>query len=255
MNPILKRILEAGKSTSENGAEYVMHSTVTPQVGEFLQDLIREIKPKNSLEIGLGYGVSALYICDALKEPGIGGRHVTIDPFQYTIDSFGKTFDGIGMYNLRKAGYADIVEFLDKPSAQALSGLIAEGRKFQFAFIDGWHTFDHALIDFFLIDQLLDVGGVVCFDDANWPSVRKVCRYVVTNRSYSVFKTSGNETDSALRKILVFLVHCLKPFKGLLRFLKPEILISDSDLGLKGACICLRKEAGDKRLWDAHRDF
>ena len=53
----------------------------------------------------------------------------------------------------------------------------AQGERIDFAFIDGAHTFDHALVDFFYIDRMLNVGGIVAFDDLGFPCIEKVCRF------------------------------------------------------------------------------
>jgi len=67
-----------------------------------------------------------------------------------------------------------------------LPELERSGQRVDFAFIDGWHTFDFTLVDFFFIDRMLKVGSVVAFDDANWLAIRKVCRFVKMNLAYSV---------------------------------------------------------------------
>ena len=212
-------------------------SSISRQEGLFLQELIREFNPKNTLEVGLGQGVSALFICEALARTA-GTRHIVIDPYQYEPDIFGHNFEGAGIRNLEKAGYTEMVEFYPLPSYTILPKLHAEGRKIDFAFIDGWHTFDYALVDFFHIDKLLNVGGVVCFDDTGFLSVRKACRYIVTNRSYKVYKTCGSDQLSWKRRLLN-------------RFIK----LTDAKLGLSGSCIAFRKEAEDKRIWNHHKPF
>ena len=81
-----------------------------------------------------------------------------------------------------------MIEFHDAPSYLALPSLVSQGVKVDFAFIDGWHTFDFASMDFFLCDLLLSPGGVVVIDDTNFPSVWKLCRFITTNRAYSVVR-------------------------------------------------------------------
>ncbi len=254
MHPVLEQMIKTGSVEAADGAARKVHSAISLASGIFLQELIRELKPKNSIEVGLGYGASALFICEALG-PDTGSRHVVIDPYQYAPDFLGKTFEGIGMLNLKRAGYAGMVEFSSLPSSQALPQMAAQGRKFDFAFIDGWHTFDHALVDFFYIDQLLKIGGIVCFDDANWPSLRKVCRYIAANRAYAVYKTHGHEALSVKRRVFQRMVKFLRPFKEQMRFLKPEVSVPDSSLGLSGLCIAFRKHADDRRHWAAHNEF
>ena len=60
----------------------------------------------------------------------------------------------------------------------ALPAMIQNQEIFDFAFIDGWHTFDHALVDFFYVNRLLNVQGIVVFDDVNYPQLRKLIRYI-----------------------------------------------------------------------------
>ena len=56
------------------------------------------------------------------------------------------------------------------------------------AFVDGWHTFDYTLIDFFYIDQILKVGGIIAFHDMYGLSKQKVLKYILTHRKYRVMK-------------------------------------------------------------------
>jgi predicted O-methyltransferase YrrM len=76
-------------------------------------------------------------------------------------------FDGLGLANLDRAGYARLVEFHDEPSYRALPALEAAGQRIEFAFIDGWHTFDYVMVDFFYVDRMLRVGGIVVLDDTS----------------------------------------------------------------------------------------
>ena len=104
-----------------------------------------------------------------------------IDPQQH-----GPSWRGIGLANVLRAGYGHFTRLIEEPSYRALPELERSGQHIDFAFIDGWHTFDFGLVDFFYIDRMLNVGGVVAFDDANWPAIRKLCRFVNTNLSYSL---------------------------------------------------------------------
>ena len=79
------------------------------------------------------------------------------------------------MLNLRRAGLdgsppsrSSGVDYL------ALPQLVGDRQTIQFAYIDGWHTFDYTLLDFFYVDKMLDPGGVVAFNDCALPSVRRV---------------------------------------------------------------------------------
>ena len=54
----------------------------------------------------------------------------------------------------------------------------------QVAYIDGWHTFDYAFLDFWYADQMLAVAGVVGFNDCGLASIEKVIRFVLCHRKY-----------------------------------------------------------------------
>ena len=253
MNIILEEIFKTGYVKTAEGKLCKVHSTISREEGLFLQELINECKPKQTLEVGLGYGISSLFICEALEKTPTT-KHIVIDPNQFE-DPKGYPFEGIGLINLKKAGFFDLIEFHNEVSYLVLPKLIKESRVLDFAFIDGWHTFDYALVDFFLIDKLLKVGGLLVIDDADWQSIRKLCRYIVTNHAYSVFRCLGNERISIKRRILVNFVKYSHFLNNKLRFLKPEILISDSQLGLRGSCIAFQKKAVDNRRWDFHSNF
>jgi hypothetical protein len=62
-----------------------------------------------------------------------------------------------------------------------------------FAFIDGARTFDYVLVDFFLIDKLLNPGGIVILNDFSYPSIRSVCRYVLSNLHYKCIGPHSRE--------------------------------------------------------------
>jgi len=253
MNPILKEIVETGCCRSESGEVFKLEYQVPVDVGEFLGSVVAEVKPQRSLEVGLAFGISAMYICDALpKSPP--PQHLVIDPGQ-----MGPDFKGTGLYNLRRAGYGDLIEFREQPSQQALPQLEAEGRRFDFAFIDGIHTFDHALVDFFYVDRMLRVGGVVAFDDVGWPGIHKLCRFIATNRAYRMFrcqKTALQPRNTLQHRALAAIAARVKKVRDVL---SPEFLQPDIELGLWPGCRCaaFQKLGEDSRLWkeDTHRMF
>ncbi|HET9729781.1 MAG TPA: class I SAM-dependent methyltransferase, partial [Acidimicrobiia bacterium] len=66
----------------------------------------------------------------------------------------------------------------------ALPDLLRAGTAIEFAYIDGWHTFDYTLLDFFYLDKMLQPGGIVAFNDCHYPAVEKVTSFVVRHRRY-----------------------------------------------------------------------
>lgn len=196
MNSVLEEIIESGRVRTETGEGLPLEATIPVGEGLFLQKLIAEHKPTNSIEVGLAYGISTLFICDAINR-NEKTRHVVIDPCQ-TAD-----WRRIGLLNLDRAGFSDIIEFHEESSHVALPKLESSGYQFDFAFIDGMHTFDYALLDFFYIDRMLRVGGLVVFDDADYPGVNQVCKYVQENRGYKLHSSYPDMDGAAFFKIHV----------------------------------------------------
>lgn len=184
----------------------------------------------------MAFGISALFICEAMKQATRDPRHIVIDPAQFA-EAY---WHGIGLANLERAGYRAFVELIEKPPQIALPELVAAGRKVHFAFIDGEHTFDHALVDFFFVDQLLTVGGVVVLDDTSWPAIRRVARFIASNRNYKVIGHVG--TDEG-------------PRSQRLRNASSEAREMDKRLGLQGECIAFEKQAEDNRHCDDFVEF
>jgi predicted O-methyltransferase YrrM len=128
--------------SDDKGNIYPLEVNVSPHEGIFLQQMVCNVHPRVSVEIGLAFGVSTLYICDAMKEVG-GVKHICCDPDQN--GGIGAGFHGIGLKNVREAGYGSMVEFHPISSHVLLPQLEGAGVRVQFAFIDGWHTFDYTL--------------------------------------------------------------------------------------------------------------
>lgn len=151
--------------------------TISAQVGGILYESILREKPARTLEIGMAYGLSSLFICQAHQDKN-GGEHVAIDPCQR------EEFLTIGLHHVERAGLASYLRFIEEPDYIALPSLLAVGNPFQLIFIDGLHMFDYTLLDFFYCDRLLTEGGILLFDDCLAPGVARVIEYVGTNRQY-----------------------------------------------------------------------
>jgi len=241
MNSVLEEISKTQRVRPADGGDGIpLKDAISDEEGLFLQDLVREVDPTVTLEVGLAFGISALYICDALRVRE-GTRHIAIDPIQHEVGSVWGSWGGVGMANLRRAGFGDVVQLIEKSSHLALPELEMVGQEVDFAFIDGWHTFDFTLIDFFYIDRMLRAGGVVAFDDVNWPAVKKVCRFVATNRAYSIVGACGG--SSWKRRAAERLLRMM-PFH-----------YSNVKLGIGGRCVAFRKEKHDDRLWNHFSKF
>ena len=162
-----------------------VHGNIGPESGKVIERAIAATRPRTALEVGLAFGISTLYILDAMRLHG-GGTLIGMDPAQHDA-----TWRGGGLHNVERAGFRNQYLFHEQPSQIVLPRLAVAGTRIQFAFIDGWHTFDHTLVDFFFVDRMLDVGGIVVIDDVGYPSIRRLCHFILSNREYTTIDFAG----------------------------------------------------------------
>lgn len=151
-------------------------SLTSPAHAEALYGQVRRQRPEVVVEIGMAHGGSTLAILTALRENG-SGRLMSIDPYQR---------DGTwrGLEHVAEAGLGDRHELVERPDYLALPSMLERGLRVDLAYIDGWHTFDYTLLDFFYLDRMLPVGGTVGFNDCHYPSVAHVLSFVRGHRRY-----------------------------------------------------------------------
>lgn len=263
MNELIEEIYKTRKVEDELGNQINPFPTsLSYELGVELYSLICNHPITNSLEIGLAYGLSALFICQAHRDKGIGGHHTAIDPME-SID-----YASIGLLNITRAGLDETFRFFELCSYEVLPELYRMNEFFDLIFIDGMHLFDYALVDFFYADLLLKTGGFLIFDDVWMPSIRKVLMFVLRNRHYQLVPDfflvksslinrttnhiSGVINDPLHRMRLRLVAKCAlqNPFEI-------SAISSAIYLGIKGNMNwwCLRKLFEDDRKWHHYRAF
>lgn len=177
--PVLKQMLEGKVTATASGEPVPLDSNIPLHYAQALYNVVRQERPRVIVEVGLAYGASALTMLTALRDNGDGGRLISIDPMQT------RHWKGCGVAAIARAGLADQHQLVEDYDYHALPRLLADGVTCQFAYIDGWHTFDYTLVDFWYIDKMMPAGGVVAFNDCGWPAVDKVIKFVLTHRRYT----------------------------------------------------------------------
>lgn len=246
MDELIERIYSERKVVGRSGDVHALHSEIGRQSGVFLSSIIKNDPAIcRTLEVGCAYGLSALHICDALRGRE-GAHHTMIDPDQTT------AWDGAGIANLEKAEI-DFFELIESPSEIALPRLLeTDEGAFDLVFVDGWHTFDHALLDCFYATRLLRVGGVLVLDDANWPSLRRVTAFL---KNYPCYEKLGSVRNRSERWYIRVLATALSfPFgrRFWARILNPALV--QQVFEPKADMIALKKVSPDDRSWTWHDD-
>ena len=149
-----------------------------------MRDWVSREGAVQTIEIGLGYGISALHICEGLLMNGNpDAQHVVFDPNQ------SQRFADCGLQVLEEAGVRQFVEHYAEFSEIALPQFLKEGRSFDLGFVDGNHRFDGVFLDLFYLGRLVRKGGLLILDDYDLPGVRKAVSFFVTNLGWTVEDT------------------------------------------------------------------
>ena len=158
---------------------------VSSAEGEALGQWVAREGATQTIEIGLGYGISALFIGEALLGSGDeSALHVVLDPNQAT------RFADCGLQFLDDAGLTRLVEFHVEESQIALPRFLTERRTFDLAFVDGNHRFDGVFVDLVYLGRLLRSRGIVFLDDYQLPAVARAASFCVTNLAWTLEEVS-----------------------------------------------------------------
>jgi predicted O-methyltransferase YrrM len=184
---VIERLVRGGTAVARSDG--TLHSIFPVAVyaaeGEALREWVLREGATRTIEIGLGYGISALHICEGLlgnADPV--ARHVALDPYQAT------RFADCGLQFLEEAGIAQMVEHHAEESQIALPRFLDEARRFHLAFVDGNHRFDGVFLDLVFLGRLVRAGGIVFVDDYQLPAVARAASFCVTNLGWTLEEVS-----------------------------------------------------------------
>ena len=183
---IIERLAHDGSmvARSDGTRHSIFPVAVSPAEGEVLRNWVFREGAVQTIEIGLGYGISALHICEGLLMSGNpAARHVVLDPNQSW------RFSDCGLQILEEAGVRQFVEHHSEFSEIALPQFLKEGRRFDLGFVDGNHRFDGVFLDMFYLGRLVRKGGILILDDYNLPGVRRAVSFFLTNLGWTVEDT------------------------------------------------------------------
>jgi predicted O-methyltransferase YrrM len=252
---LLTEIFLTNTVFDEKGISHALSSNIDEKEGLFLSNIIKEYKAKNTIEIGCAMGISSLYICSALNDEE-KKHHTIIDPMQSS------DWANIGKANLDRAN-VDFYEIIEQPSEIILPKLLSQHKQFDLGFIDGWHTFDHTLVDFFYLNRLVKVGGIIIIDDISFPGIKKLMRYILNYPAYELLgkvdvERSNNLKGYLYEETIPGFFRCISiffPKKMRHKLFADNVLEPEKNQKLNTSMIALRKTKEDNRRWDWFIDF
>jgi predicted O-methyltransferase YrrM len=218
MHKVIERIRQSGTVTGRSGKTHKLHSSKKQLEGTFVYNLIKaDTAVRKTLEIGCGQGLLSLHIC-AATEGREDAWHTIIDPLQTT------QWDGIGIKNLDSAAFESFT-LVEKKSEFAMPALAQKNEgQFDLVFINGWHTFDHALVDCFYATRLLRHGGYLVLDSVAFPSIGRVVSLINKWPCYEEFASASEprSASSSIKLIRFLMTPVQKEIWG--RLLSPVLI-------------------------------
>lgn len=248
MHPLLEQVFAAGMTELPDGTPTTFNSAISREDCLLIERMIASCGATSAVEVGMAFGISTLAIAGALsRQPG--ARLVSLDPHQST------GWKGAGLHLIQRAGLGSVVELIEEPSQLALPRLAAAKERFGFAFIDGWHTFDHTLVDFFFIDMLLSPGGIVMLDDVGYPAIDGVVRFILANRDYELLEVRRyHENASRALRMRRAIKRALRPIARTDRDPSPRHERAFREIE-STQVVALRKLGDDTRRYDHFERF
>jgi predicted O-methyltransferase YrrM len=150
-----------------------------PTEAEQLCELVKQFKLQVCIEVGTGFGASAVAICSAIKTNAVG--HLwTLDPFQDEI------FGNLGLEELNRLGFEGFYSYSKQYAEIFFSENMKLGKSFDLIFQDGAHNVGMKMTHAFLGDKALRAGGLFVFHDAFKPCSSACATYLTKELGYSV---------------------------------------------------------------------
>ncbi|MEI6613859.1 MAG: class I SAM-dependent methyltransferase [Chrysiogenales bacterium] len=183
--PFRSALLSMYRGAPQLGDDGQLHAIdestrISPAQGIWLYDLCLSVRPEATLEIGMAYGYSTLFLLAAIAKNRTG-HHTAIDPYQHS------DWHGIGCAHANAVALAAGLDaaflLIEDRSDRVATDLARSKSVFDLIFIDGNHRFDDVLVDFYLYAPLCAIGGHIALDDVLMSSIQTVVAFVRENRT------------------------------------------------------------------------
>jgi predicted O-methyltransferase YrrM len=147
--------LAALREETANHPHAVMQ--ISPEQGQLMALLVRMLRARKTLEVGVFTGYSAMVVAKAM---GPHGKVVALD--------ISEEFTTVARRHWAKAGLANRIELRLKAAAESLEDLVARGESdtFDFAFIDADKSNYDTYYEYAL--KLVHRSGLIAVDNTLW---------------------------------------------------------------------------------------
>lgn len=161
--------------------------------GHRLFQLVTEHDLRWTLEVGLAWGGSALFITEAHRRRGVG-HHFAADPFQF------QSFAGAGARTVVAADEGGHFTHLNVMGTAAMQGFRTAGLFMDLIYVDGNHGTEEVRSDFLDANRLLREGGFLALDDCDMASGPPVIDLIHAEFDYEHVPGPGSNRLTVFRK-------------------------------------------------------
>ncbi len=140
---------------------------ITEEQGKELHKLVIENQSKNVVEFGTSFGISTIYLADAVRQTG--GKVITTE----LIESKAKK----ALQNITDAG---LNQYVDVRVGDAMKTLRENLEPIDFLFLDGWK--DLYLPLFKMLENKFHAGTMIYADNMDMAATRLYGNYVLNNK-------------------------------------------------------------------------
>ncbi len=154
--------LESERWAGDVGLHFWFSSSLGRK-GRILSSIIRIARSERCLELGTGYGMSALFILETLRANGGSGHLTTLEGAELQFSIASATL---------KSHYGDMVSCHLGMTPDTLPELGKSLGEIDFLFHDAGHSREDYVRDFEALRGILVPGAVVLFDDILWEDPR-----------------------------------------------------------------------------------
>ncbi|MEQ9545561.1 MAG: hypothetical protein RIK85_06105 [Marinobacter sp.] len=211
----------------------------------FVTSIIEEHAPQEVLQLGLGDFDLTLSVCRVLN---------TLDNSALTLLTPNLLQHSEFLKETRKRNVEtvmDLVELNRTPADEVLPDFYFQNRAINLAIINEVGPFDQALVAIYYVDKMLVSRGTLILNNADTPVMRKLCRYLVSQREYTLQQTLGGvKNGSALTRLLR---RQFNKAPGIVKntvntLINPDLLMLDDDPELQGSVIVLTRRAEEGEI-------
>ena len=163
----------------------ILESGQSWPIGDKTKNFIYKNTNNKTKSIETGIGFSTFIFADR------GCDHTVCFPIKYVKENVQKYAKEVNIS-------LDNVEFIVGLSQSTLPKI---KKRFNFALIDGDHMFPCPMIDFYYINNLLDINGTLIIDDLQIPSVRILYDFLIVSKKWSLIQILDHERSCAFKKL------------------------------------------------------